>query len=139
MDIKLLKERLHIGIKERILSAAAAAPQSGTGKGGEEKGKPQLPFQELIDGLSQAAPSQQQQDERKGGGGNEASGSGARAVKASSSASAPAPAPAAAVGLKDISVHLCFICLLHLANEHGLELTNQGHLDKLSVSNKDPV
>lgn len=33
----------------------------------------------------------------------------------------------------DISVHLCFICLLHLANETGLALGNQGQLDKLDV------
>ncbi|KAG1673431.1 hypothetical protein FOA52_002196 [Chlamydomonas sp. UWO 241] len=34
---------------------------------------------------------------------------------------------------KDASVHLCFICLLHLANDHGMSLTNHGQLDSLSV------
>lgn len=29
-------------------------------------------------------------------------------------------------GLKDVSVSYCFICLLHLANEHELKLTKQG-------------
>lgn len=29
----------------------------------------------------------------------------------------------AAGRVEDLSVHLCFICVLHLCNEHGLELT----------------
>ena len=33
----------------------------------------------------------------------------------------------------DISVHLCFICLLHLANEHGLRLETDGRLDRLMI------
>ena len=37
--------------------------------------------------------------------------------------------PEAAVQQGDASVHICFVCLLHLANENGLELTNGGHLD----------
>lgn len=35
---------------------------------------------------------------------------------------------------KDLSVHLCFICLLHLANDHSLSLCNSGELDQLSIS-----
>ena len=46
-----------------------------------------------------------------------------------------APSYAAAAPFKDLSVHLCFICLLHLANEHGLQLSNHGQLDTLTVSN----
>lgn len=34
---------------------------------------------------------------------------------------------------EDISVHLCFICLLHLANEHGLMLVAPS-LDRLEIS-----
>ena len=36
--------------------------------------------------------------------------------------------------LDDISVHLCFICLLHLANEHGLRVTGAPTLDTLLIS-----
>ena len=35
---------------------------------------------------------------------------------------------------EDLSVHLCFICLLHLANEHGLAVTGTDALDQLVVS-----
>ncbi len=32
-----------------------------------------------------------------------------------------------------VSVHLAFICLLHLANEHGLALDTGGRLDSLAI------
>lgn len=35
--------------------------------------------------------------------------------------------------LEDLSVHLCFICLLHLANEHGLAIHDAPGLDSLSI------
>ena len=39
-----------------------------------------------------------------------------------------------AVGpLSEVSVHLAFICLLHLANEHGLALATGGRLDTLLI------
>ena len=34
---------------------------------------------------------------------------------------------------EDLSVHLCFICLLHLANEHGLSVQGTAELDQLIV------
>ncbi|KAL1220456.1 Condensin complex subunit 2 [Cardamine amara subsp. amara] len=34
---------------------------------------------------------------------------------------------------QDISPHLCFICLLHLANEHNLSLVGSQHLDDLTI------
>ena len=37
--------------------------------------------------------------------------------------------------MSDISVHLCFICLLHLANEHNLTVTAPSH-HSLMVSMK---
>jgi len=37
--------------------------------------------------------------------------------------------------LEDLSVHLCFICLLHLANEHGLSIHDSPGLDQLSIDN----
>ena len=37
--------------------------------------------------------------------------------------------------LEDLSVHLCFICLLHLANEHGLAIHDAPGLDSLSIHN----
>lgn len=35
--------------------------------------------------------------------------------------------------LQDLSVHLCFICLLHLANENGLRITGAGSLDQMLI------
>ncbi|XP_038702660.1 condensin complex subunit 2-like isoform X1 [Tripterygium wilfordii] len=40
----------------------------------------------------------------------------------------------AAPTIKDISPHLCFICLLHLANEHGLSIHGCTNLDDLSIN-----
>lgn len=37
--------------------------------------------------------------------------------------------------LEDLSVHLCFICLLHLANEHGLVVQGVDRLDGLVIGN----
>ncbi|CAL5342383.1 unnamed protein product [Camellia sinensis] len=39
----------------------------------------------------------------------------------------------AAAALQDISPHLCFICLLHLANEHGLNIHGCTNLNDLSI------
>ncbi|KAL4620088.1 hypothetical protein ACB092_06G128100 [Castanea dentata] len=39
----------------------------------------------------------------------------------------------AAATISDISPHLCFICLLHLANEHGLSIYDNSNLDDLSI------
>ncbi|CAI9090105.1 OLC1v1024796C1 [Oldenlandia corymbosa var. corymbosa] len=39
----------------------------------------------------------------------------------------------AASSLQDISPHLCFICLLHLANEHGLRIQGCANLDDLTI------
>ncbi|CAN0897045.1 Condensin complex subunit 2 [Linum grandiflorum] len=39
----------------------------------------------------------------------------------------------AAASINDISPHLCFICLLHLANEHGLSIHDRSSLDDLSI------
>ena len=39
-----------------------------------------------------------------------------------------------AVGnVEDLSVHLCFICLLHLANENGLRITGADTLDQVQI------
>ncbi|KAF8391580.1 hypothetical protein HHK36_023886 [Tetracentron sinense] len=38
-----------------------------------------------------------------------------------------------AAATKDISPHLCFICLLHLANEHGLKICDCPCLDDLQI------
>ncbi|KAH9320861.1 hypothetical protein KI387_015500 [Taxus chinensis] len=43
------------------------------------------------------------------------------------------PADCGAAAPEDISVHLCFICLLHLANEHCLSIQDQASLDDLSI------
>ncbi|KDP30777.1 hypothetical protein JCGZ_13720 [Jatropha curcas] len=39
----------------------------------------------------------------------------------------------AAATVNDISPHLCFICLLHLANEHGLSILGCANLDDLRI------
>ena len=36
---------------------------------------------------------------------------------------------------EDISVHMAFICMLHLANEHGLEIKDRPSLSDLDISN----
>ncbi|KAI3702571.1 hypothetical protein L6452_28314 [Arctium lappa] len=41
--------------------------------------------------------------------------------------------PAAAASIDDISSHLCFICILHLANEHGLGIHGSPNLDELTI------
>lgn len=37
--------------------------------------------------------------------------------------------------LEDLSVHLCFICVLHLANEHGLTVQGAPELNQLIIGN----
>ncbi|KAK9866833.1 hypothetical protein WJX84_006304 [Apatococcus fuscideae] len=44
------------------------------------------------------------------------------------------PADTAAGKPSDLSVHLCFICVLHLANEHGLAITAAPSLDSMVIS-----
>lgn len=44
------------------------------------------------------------------------------------------PSHSVAGKAEDLSVHLCFICLLHLANEHGLAISGTESLDQLVVS-----
>ncbi|XP_062106063.1 condensin complex subunit 2 isoform X2 [Humulus lupulus] len=39
----------------------------------------------------------------------------------------------AAATINDVSPHLCFICLLHLANEHGLSIRGHTDMDDLSI------
>ena len=48
---------------------------------------------------------------------------------------ATVPADNHAGRLEDLSVHLCFICVLHLANEHGLVVQGVDSLDGLIISN----
>ncbi|XP_040988210.1 condensin complex subunit 2-like isoform X4 [Juglans microcarpa x Juglans regia] len=43
------------------------------------------------------------------------------------------PVDCQAAAPEDISPHLCFICLLHLANEHGLNIRGSPSLDDLSI------
>ncbi|WIA14003.1 hypothetical protein OEZ85_002564 [Tetradesmus obliquus] len=45
------------------------------------------------------------------------------------------PQRSAAGSLEDVSVHMCFICLLHLANEKGLVIKAQEDLATLNISN----
>ena len=47
---------------------------------------------------------------------------------------ADVPAVSAAGKNEDLSVHLCFICLLHLANEHSLAVKGTEALDQLVIS-----
>ncbi|XP_062169830.1 condensin complex subunit 2-like isoform X2 [Alnus glutinosa] len=44
------------------------------------------------------------------------------------------PVDCQAAAPEDISPHLCFICLLHLANEHGLSIQDCPALDDLSIN-----
>lgn len=47
---------------------------------------------------------------------------------------ADVPAVSPAGRSEDLSVHLCFICLLHLANEHGLAIGGSDTLNQLVIS-----
>ncbi|KAL6779024.1 hypothetical protein ACKKBF_B19105 [Auxenochlorella protothecoides x Auxenochlorella symbiontica] len=49
------------------------------------------------------------------------------------------PQESAAGPAADISVHLCFICVLHLANEHGLAIRGVPTLDRLMVYGTRPT
>ena len=44
------------------------------------------------------------------------------------------PEKSAAGQLQDLSVHMCFICLLHLANEKGLVIKSQPDLRTLTIA-----
>ena len=44
-----------------------------------------------------------------------------------------------AVAFGDLSIHLCFICVLHLANENGLAISGVPTLDCMLVSNVPAV
>ncbi|KAI8477446.1 MAG: condensin complex subunit 2-domain-containing protein [Monoraphidium minutum] len=44
------------------------------------------------------------------------------------------PQESAAGRLEDMSVHMCFICLLHLANQHGLEVRSGDDLRTLTIA-----
>ncbi|GMN70217.1 hypothetical protein TIFTF001_039259 [Ficus carica] len=39
----------------------------------------------------------------------------------------------AAATINDVSPHLCFICLLHLANEHGLSIHGHTNMDDITI------
>lgn len=43
------------------------------------------------------------------------------------------PKDCEAAAPEDISVHLCFICMLHLANEHNLVIESSPNMDELTV------
>lgn len=44
------------------------------------------------------------------------------------------PRESAAGRVQDLSVHMCFICLLHLANENGLVIKGAPDLTTLNIS-----
>ena len=48
---------------------------------------------------------------------------------------ASVPAMNGAGRLEDLSIHLCFICVLHLANEHGLAVKGVPELNRMLISN----
>ena len=41
--------------------------------------------------------------------------------------------------MQDISTSYCFICLLHLANEKGLDLSNDSALQELRIGRKGDI
>ena len=45
------------------------------------------------------------------------------------------PRSCTAAPIEDISVHLCFICMLHLANEHNLAIVGCDEMNELQVMN----
>lgn len=53
--------------------------------------------------------------------------------------SAPSQRPSPCLSPARPAVHLCFICVLHLANEHGLVVRSVPQLDQLLISNVPPA
>ena len=47
--------------------------------------------------------------------------------------------PAASPPHRPTAVHLCFICVLHLANEHGLAIQGTPTLDHLAITQVPPM
>ena len=93
--------------------------------------------QDIIAGLQQTPRPSAPGSAAAEAAGPASEGEGDAAGNLSKAKAAPAAAAATAAlsaPFQDLSVHLCFICLLHLANEHGLALSNHGRLDELSVS-----
>ncbi|GAX76043.1 hypothetical protein CEUSTIGMA_g3486.t1 [Chlamydomonas eustigma] len=129
VDVRQLKQVIHANIHQRLL--ATPTPQDQVCQ--------ELPFQELINGLrgntnagSPARPHSRTEQSTT----EDYKGTGCTAdVPAGCAVPTPAVASKKVTPFQDLSVHLCFICLLHLANEHGLHLSNHGQLNTLTVSN----
>lgn len=120
VDVRSLKENLLSSLVSLV--PTAAPPGHGTAAQQQQQQPPSdpcLPFQSLLDELPRAAAKAAAGGGGGGGGGKHGGGGGQAA---------------AAYELADVSVHLGFICLLHLANEHGLSLSNAGRLDTLRVA-----
>ena len=125
VDVRLLKEVIHKSIKVHLPVNDDADNDSARPGGTDQRQKVQLPFQDIISGL---ASSQQSSDSQKTAASSKHKSTSATTATTTGGNHDAAP-------FKDLSVHLCFICLLHLANEHGLQLSNHGQLDTLTVSN----
>lgn len=116
VDVKSLKDSILSSLVHLAAQQPQQKPQPPAARGAAAAQQPApLPFQALLNELPRV-------DARAAAGGR-----------------TPAKAPAAAAcsvgtnALSDVSVHLGFICVLHLANEHGLSLSNGGRLDTLHI------
>lgn len=124
VDVKRLKQVIHSSIATKLQQrqeADATELYGQDGRPGEDvqQSVVEVPFQDVIASLNPTVA----------GTGRGKPSSGDKATQEGRSPVADGP-----------SVHLCFICLLHLANEHGLQLNNPyGQLDKLSVRHPVPA
>jgi hypothetical protein len=93
-------------------------------------------------GVEAEAEEQEQQGRgaggRGGGGGGAAAGAAVGPAVDFRAVLARVPERNAAGRLEDLSVHMAFICLLHLANERGLAVKGAPDLRTLSVHQPQP-
>lgn len=124
VDVKRLKQVIHSSIATKLQQRQEADATELYGQDGRldedvQQSVVEVPFQDVIASLNPTVA----------GTGRGRPSSGDKATQEGRSLVADGP-----------SVHLCFICLLHLANEHGLQLNNPyGQLDKLSVRHPLPA
>ncbi|GBG78147.1 hypothetical protein CBR_g26183 [Chara braunii] len=114
VDVKVLKETLWKGLHK--LASHQEERRSG-----------------LVDSPEGGMDGQQEEQTRIGG--QQCSANAAAAVSFRELLKRFPADCRAAESLADISVHMCFICLLHLGNEHGLRIEGSDSLEEVTVYN----
>ncbi|KAF8066223.1 hypothetical protein HT031_002545 [Scenedesmus sp. PABB004] len=112
-----------------------AAPKRTAGLGVTyQRSAKQVDVRALKDLLWQSLVSADAADAARGRGGAPADAGAGGGVRFQDVV-ADVPAVSAAGPVADVSVHMCFICMLHLANERGLVIRAADDLRTLTISN----